>query len=72
MLGLFVMGLLGVFGLVLVVVLMLFVARVFVALLPITLVGLFLWTGIRWLVGFVWFLVMGVVSVLQSLWHFLV
>jgi hypothetical protein len=67
MLGLFVMGLIGVLGLVFVVLLALFLARVFVALIPITLVAVFLWTGIRWLVGLGWFIVMGVVSVLHTL-----
>jgi len=71
MLGLFVMGLIGVLGLILVVLLALFLARFFVVLIPITLVGVFLWTGIRWLVGLVWFIVMGVVSVLHTLWHLL-
>jgi len=71
MLGLFVMGLIGVLGLILVVLLALFLARFFVVLIPITLVGVFLWTGIRWLVGLVWFIVMSVVSVLHTLWHLL-
>jgi hypothetical protein len=72
MLGLFVMGLIGVLGLVFVVLLALFLARVFVGLIPIALVAVFLWTGIRWLVGLGWFIVMGVVSVLHTLWHLLV
>ena len=72
MLGLFVMGLIGVLGLILIVLLALFLARFFVALIPITLVGIFLWTGIRWLIGLVWLIVMGVLSVLHTLWHLLV
>ena len=71
MLGLFVLGLIGVLGLVLVVVLALALARFLAALLPITLVGIFLWTGLRWVLGVIGFLVMGVVTVLQALWHLL-
>jgi len=68
MFGLFVMGLIG---LIVVILLALFIVPFFVALIPITLVGLLLWIGVRWFVGLAWFLVMGVVSLLQTLWRIL-
>jgi len=69
--GLFVVGLIGVIGLIIIGFLALFIVPLFVALIPITLMGLFLLTGIRWLVGLASFIVMGVVSILQTLWHIL-
>jgi len=71
MLGLFFVGLIGVIGIIIISLLALFIVPVFAALIPITLVGLFLWTGIRWLVGLASFIVMGFVSMLQTLWHIL-
>ena len=69
MLGLFVVGLISVIGLVITGLVALFVIPFFVALIPITLVGVFLWTGIRWLIGFVSFIFMGATSILQTLWQ---
>jgi hypothetical protein len=69
MLGLFVVGLIGVIGLIIISLLALFIVPFFAALIPVTLVGLFLWTSIRWLAGLVWFIVMGAASILHSLWH---
>ena len=69
MIGLFVAGLIGVIGLIIIGFLAMLIVPVFVAAIPITLVGLFLWTGIRWLAGLFWFIVMGAVSILQTLWH---
>lgn len=67
----FVVGLIGVLGLIMIGLLALFIVPFFVALIPITLVGAFLWTSIRWFIGLVWFIVMSVVSTLQTLWHIL-
>jgi hypothetical protein len=61
------MGLISVLGLILVVLLAWFIALFFMALIPITLVGVFLWTGLRWLVGLVWFIVTDIASILQTL-----
>jgi hypothetical protein len=69
MLGLFIVGLIGVIGLIIIGFLAMFIIPFFVALIPVAFVGLFLWTGIRWLAGLVWFIVMGAVSILQTLWH---
>jgi hypothetical protein len=71
MLGLFVVGLIGVIVLIIFGLLALFIVPFFTALIPVTLVGLFLWTGIRWLAGLVWFIVMGAASILHTLWHVL-
>ena len=69
MVGLFVAGLIGVIGLIIIGVLAMFIVPFFLAFIPVTLAGLFLWTGIRWLAGLFWFIVMGAVSILQTLWH---
>jgi len=69
MLGLFVAGIIGVIGLIIIGFLAIFIVPFFVAFIPVTLAGLFLWTGIRWLVGLFRFIVMGAVSILQTLWH---
>jgi len=69
MLGLFVAGLIGVIGLIIIGFLAMFIVPFFLAFIPVTLVGVFLWTGIRWLSGLFWLVVMGAVSILQTLWH---
>lgn len=69
MLSLFIVGMIGVIGLIIISLLALFIVPFFAALIPVALVGLFLWTGIRWLAGLVWFIVMGAVSILRTLWY---
>jgi hypothetical protein len=69
MLGLFGLGVIGVIGLIIIGMLALFLVPFVVALIPIALVGIILWTGIRWIAGLVWFIIMGAVSILQTLWY---
>jgi hypothetical protein len=69
MLGLFFVGLIAVIGLIIIGLLALFIVPFFAVLVPITLLGLFLWTGIHWLASLVSFIVMGALSILHRLWH---
>jgi hypothetical protein len=69
MLGLFGLSVIGVLGLLIIGFLALFLIPFAVALIPITLVGIILWTGIRWIAGLAWFIIMGAVSILQTLWY---
>ena len=68
MLYVFIVGVIGVIGLIVIVMLALFLAPFLVSLVPVAIVGIVLWTGFRLLAGLAWFLIMGVFSVLQSLW----
>ncbi|MCW4041918.1 MAG: phosphoethanolamine transferase CptA, partial [Candidatus Bathyarchaeota archaeon] len=68
MLSVFIVGLIGVIGLIVVGMLALFLVPFLVSLIPVAIVGIVLWTGFRVLAGLAWFVIMGVFSVLQSIW----
>lgn len=58
----------GVIGLIVVGMLALFLVPFLVSLIPVAIVGIVLWTGFRVLAGLAWFVIMGVFSVVQSIW----
>ena len=68
MLSMFIVGVIGVIGLIVVGMLALFLVPFLVSLIPVAIVGIVLWTGFRVLAGLAWFVIMGVFSVLQSIW----
>jgi hypothetical protein len=68
MLSVFIVGVIGVIGLIVVGMLALFLVPFLVSLIPVAIVGIVLWTGFRVLAGLAWFVIMGVFSVLQSIW----
>ena len=68
MLSVFIVGVIGVIGLIVVGMLALFLVPFLVSLIPVAIVGIVLWTGFRVLSGLAWFVIMGVFSVLQSIW----
>lgn len=64
----FVAGIIGVIGLIVLGMLALFLVPFLVSLIPIAIVGIVLWTGFRLLAGLAWFVIMGIFSVLQTIW----
>ncbi len=65
----FFVSLISVIGLIIIVLAALFLVPFLVTLIPITIIGMFLWSGIHLLAGLAWFIVMGAVSILQTLWQ---
>ena len=64
----FIAGIIGVIGLIVLGMLALFLAPLLISLIPFTIGGLVLWTGFRLLAGLAWFVIMGIFSVLQTIW----
>ena len=69
MLRVFIAGIIGVIGLIVLGMLALFLVPFLASLIPITIVGIVLWTGFRLLAGLAWFVIMGIFSVLQTIWY---
>ncbi len=65
----FVVGLIGVIGLIALGMLALFLAPFLASLIPIVIGGIVLWTGFRLLAGLAWFVIVGIFSVLQTIWY---
>lgn len=65
----FVVGIIGVIGLIALGLLALFLAPFLASLIPIAIGGIVLWTGFRLLAGLAWFVIVGIFSVLQTIWY---
>lgn len=64
----FIAGIIGVIGLIVLGMLALFLVPFLVSLIPIAIAGVVFWTGFRLLAGLAWFVIMGIFSVLQTIW----
>jgi hypothetical protein len=59
----------GVIGLIVIGLLVLFLVPFLASLIPIAIVGIVLWTGFRLLAGLAWFVITGIFFVLQTIWY---
>lgn len=64
----FLVGIIGVIGLIVVGMLALFLVPFLASLIPLAIGGIVLWTGFRLLAGLAWAVIMGILSVLQTIW----
>lgn len=67
------LGLMFVIALIIFGILVLFIVPLFFAWIPVVIVGVMIGviSGIRWLAGLTWFIVIGAVSLLKTIFHIL-
>jgi len=67
MLGLIVLGLIGVIALIIIGFLLVLIFPLFFVVVPVVGVFILIVSGIRWLAGVIWFIIIGVVSLLKTM-----